>query len=503
VAAPVYEWRNADGPASNMYAKHGMQMIAFLVPGSLAAGNHDLQVSVGGVVTNTLPFTVRTSGNIYYVKTSGADSNNGAWGTAWRTIPKAINSMANGDIIYVGDGVTASTTHEYHGCVNLNHDGTAALPRALVAYPGATVNVGGAGGTCDQPFDNWNSAVGGRSSYWVVSKIRALGVGGDTSGINVYTGYRLIGTFVRIPHPGDNSQSGMIGGEGNDFTILGNQIADSALENPTTITKLCHVMYLSGQRSSSQFGNYCGGVRCPTESNREIGWNLLNDNHVNRGIDIYSEQDLAAFMEGHKVHDNYIINNRGVGILIGYYITGENWFYNNVIINAGTGPAWGPIGEISGYHAMQINGGHASGRSTTLHVWHNSMYGGGNPGSGATLLTWFKFGSEAGIRVNLDFLNNVIVSPNVPYWSADAPLEATLDGTMPNLWFGQGAAPSWNTGAIAADPMFVNTGIGDLHLRAGSPAIDHGRAPAIAVGDFDGLLRPQGAGFDLGAFELK
>ena len=38
--------------------------------------------------------------------------------------------MASGDIIYVGDGVTATTSHEFHGCVNLNRDGTAELPRA-------------------------------------------------------------------------------------------------------------------------------------------------------------------------------------------------------------------------------------------------------------------------------------------------------------------------------------------------------------------------------------
>jgi len=504
VAAPVYEWRNADGPAANMFAKHGMQMIAFLVPSSVPAGTQQIQVTVGGVATNTLPFTVRASGSIYYVKTTGSDSNNGAWGTPWRFIPKALNTITSGDIVYVGDGVTATTSYSdgFHGCVNLNRDGTAVLPRALIAYPGATVNVGGAGATCDAPFDNWNSTLGsggGKSSYWVVSKMRALGVGGDGGGMNVYTGYRIIGNYIRIPRPDDNCQSAALGGTGNDLAILGNQVTNTAIDNPLTINKLCHTIYITGQRSSSTGTDTCGGVRCPTESNREIGWNLLNDNFNNRGINLFSEQDRAAFIEGHKVHDNYVINQRGDGILIGYYVTGENWFYNNVLIDTGLGPNWAPnASEGSGHAAMQINGGHESGRATTLHVWNNTVYGGGFAGSDPLI---FYFLYQSGItNVTLDFVNNIIVSPIVPYWSASPSLESAMDASAPNLWFGQIAKPAWNTGGIVADPLFANTGIGDLHLLAASPAIDKGRSTSIAA-DFDGVLRPQGSAFDLGAFE--
>ena len=502
VLAPVYVWRNADGPAANMYAKHGMQMISFLVPATVPAGAQQIQATVGGVATNTLPFTVRAAGNIYYVKTTGSDSNNGSWGTPWRTIRKAVDTIANGDIIYVADGVTATTSHEFGACVNLNRSATAALPRALVAYPDATVNVGGTGATCSYPFENWDSTLGaggGHASHWVVSKMRALGVGGDGGGINVNTGFRVVGNYIRIPQPHNNCQSGMIYAVGSDFSILGNQITDTAKDNPSTISKLCHTIYITGQRSDSRYGDTCGGVRCPTESNRDIGWNLLNDNYNNRGINLYSEQDRSAFLEGHKVHDNYVINHRGDGILIGYYVTGENWFYNNVLIETGLGPNWNGGTEPSGHNAIQINGGHESGRSTTLYVWNNTIYGGGfGP---QPLLSWFKFGGKPGIAVGLDFANNIVVSPTVSYWRADSSLESTLNRSAPNLWFGQGAKPAWNTGGIAGDPMFANTTIGDLHLTAGSPAIDVGRTNPIGA-DFDGLARPRGTAFDLGAFEF-
>jgi parallel beta-helix repeat protein len=55
----------------------------------------------------------------------------------------------------------------------------------------------------------------------------------------------------------------------------------------------------------------------------------------------------------------------------------------------------------------------------------------------------------------------------------------------------------WNV-----DPLFVNPASDDFHLRGGSPAIDAGIALAEVINDFDGNTRPQGAGYDIGAFEF-
>ncbi len=54
------------------------------------------------------------------------------------------------------------------------------------------------------------------------------------------------------------------------------------------------------------------------------------------------------------------------------------------------------------------------------------------------------------------------------------------------------------------DPMFVRTGFGgegDYHLRKGSPAIDNGVDASLKT-DLDGCPRPQGGGFDIGAYEF-
>jgi parallel beta-helix repeat protein len=54
---------------------------------------------------------------------------------------------------------------------------------------------------------------------------------------------------------------------------------------------------------------------------------------------------------------------------------------------------------------------------------------------------------------------------------------------------------------LSGSPLFVNHAVRDLHVQAGSPAIDAGDAALASSPDFDGTARPRGAGPDIGAFE--
>jgi predicted outer membrane repeat protein len=57
-------------------------------------------------------------------------------------------------------------------------------------------------------------------------------------------------------------------------------------------------------------------------------------------------------------------------------------------------------------------------------------------------------------------------------------------------------------GNIDQDPLFVDSPNDDLHLSYGSPAIDTGKISVCPPTDLDGVLRPQGADCDMGAFEF-
>jgi hypothetical protein len=53
--------------------------------------------------------------------------------------------------------------------------------------------------------------------------------------------------------------------------------------------------------------------------------------------------------------------------------------------------------------------------------------------------------------------------------------------------------------AAAGAPGFVSSS--DYHHQSGSPAIDRANPNSTVGRDFDGIPRPQGAAFDIGAFE--
>lgn len=56
---------------------------------------------------------------------------------------------------------------------------------------------------------------------------------------------------------------------------------------------------------------------------------------------------------------------------------------------------------------------------------------------------------------------------------------------------------------ISADPLFKNPSNNDFHLLAGSPCINTGKTIDSVKTDYDSVSRPQGAAYDIGAFESQ
>jgi uncharacterized repeat protein (TIGR01451 family) len=75
--------------------------------------------------------------------------------------------------------------------------------------------------------------------------------------------------------------------------------------------------------------------------------------------------------------------------------------------------------------------------------------------------------------------------------------------TSYNLFFGNTAnGVSIGTGSVTGDPHFVDPAIDNYHIVTGSAAINAGSNISITT-DFDGLSRPKGSGYDMGAFEFN
>ncbi len=54
---------------------------------------------------------------------------------------------------------------------------------------------------------------------------------------------------------------------------------------------------------------------------------------------------------------------------------------------------------------------------------------------------------------------------------------------------------------LTTDPKFVDPSTFNFALQSGSPAIDAGVATPEITEDFAGIRRPQGQGYDIGAYE--
>lgn len=118
--------------------------------------------------------------------------------------------------------------------------------------------------------------------------------------------------------------------------------------------------------------------------------------------------------------------------------------------------------------------------------------------------------------------DNFVITNNITRDNAMFGVNVHSDANGPdnqyrnNLFDGNGkgtygldnSAGNWTppntSGTVSADPDFVNyqsDESGDYHLAAGSPAIDAGTSLGAPATDYDGVNRPQGAGYDIGPYE--
>ncbi|MCC6810896.1 MAG: right-handed parallel beta-helix repeat-containing protein [Deltaproteobacteria bacterium] len=442
-----------------------LQTITFLVPADCASGPTTMQVSVGGTATAALPFLVRP-GEIHHVA-AGAE------------LQSAIDALSPGAIAYLEDGVAAAAPADFDACVNLPRDGAENRPIALVGLPGATVTIGNP--AMPRALHNWVGARGGYARHWTIAQIRFTT---DEQAIAPQTGWRVVGNRFTAPQA-HGGMSGVVEGIGDHLRIYGNELYALGRAD---VPKLYHALYITGVRRS-------GGSRAATETDRDIGWNYFHDNNTNRAINIYSEESASAFIENHRIHDNLIVDQRGDGILLGAFVTGTSSVYNNVIVRAGLGPEWD---EPSSHAGIRLYPGHPERSDTVVNVFHNTLVDNGYAGA-----AWEESGNvflQDTSRAVIAIRNNVFVSHGEPHVAGES--QALAASAARNLFEG-GAAPAWDTAAVAGGVMFVAPQSLDFRLAPGSPARDVGDAAVAATvpSDFAGVRRPLGAGADLGAYE--
>jgi hypothetical protein len=475
------------GGAADNYPVWTASKITFQLGAAAASGNIVVHVAGKGD-SGGLPFTVR-AGNIYFVTMTGSDAAAGGFAAPWKTIPKAKNTLAAGDIAYLGvragDAISQTsedTTAAYRCALGMSasdggNSGTADAPKALVAYPGATATIGAESGL---ERGILTPGISGSFDYWVISQ---LTLRGETEALDFEgpaTGWRVVGNDISCPN--GSGMSGCVTGTDTPDTpgalkFFGNVVHDAAAR-VTSVTKYYHGIYFASDHL-------------------ELGWNTVRDGKTCRAIQFHDSGGPNEF--DIVVHDNVIHGTicDGLNFATVDPSKGAIAAYNNVIYDVGRGPD--PADGSSSYaciYVANITNAGAPG-SGNVQLYNNTLYDCGARGGGASGAIAVDPGGPVGVQMD----DNLIEArPGESYVSGDSGSAPAITGAN-NLLDGAGAAPAYLTGSVSGPPAFVDAAGGDFHVAPTSPAVDHGKTTA-ATTDADGTARPQGAAFDIGAYEL-
>lgn len=249
-ASDFAEW----GATLNPTTARGLQRVTFYLNSSMltsgTAPNTNIKVTVGGVVSNTIPFHARALGanHIYFVSPSGNDSNNGTSTTSqWKTGAKVRGTVIAGDTVYfrAGTYVSADTadwgSNQSFILFRNNHqNGTLGKSITLASYPGEMAQIGDgeiSAATMTQFLKILPSGgVYDQVNYWTFSKFYGnlhdtMTTYYNTVNSSPYDNCRFVGMEINSSYSTSGTGIGFTFGAANSTKLLGNYFHHMGMGN--------------------------------------------------------------------------------------------------------------------------------------------------------------------------------------------------------------------------------------------------------------------------------
>lgn len=252
--------------------------------------------------------------------------------------------------------------------------------------------------------------------------------------------------------------------------------------------------------------------------------------------------DIKESSQNGQVYQNTVRNMNAAGIYVDGWTAGTNGepslnhinIYQNRVIDSGgitvsCEQAAGVVEYINIYNNLVINaafvgihvsGSQGNGLRRNIIIENNTVYGASplNADGGAGIyVTTSNLGSN-NADVPVIIRNNIsmfyILATGGGYTGQIRAGNSTIASKVladHNLVYGRQSCPLDFPSCVELGPRltaspvdtFVNPGSFDLHLKPGSPAINTGIAHSLVPMDMEGVPRPQGTSFDIGAYEYK
>jgi hypothetical protein len=470
----------------------------------------------------------------YYVSTDGDNGNPGTQSNPWKTIQFAVDQSEPGDTIYVRAGT-------YNESVALRKSGLEGKPITLAAYGDEAVTInGGDAPAITALTEQWNG-----TQYWVIEGFSLDSNAERTMELSIWGAFWSDHMIVRNNYI---RGSAIVSGSYNLFE--GNEVDGSQHKgNENGVQESQEVSHHNVYRNNHIHHFKSRGIWSLHRTHDSIFENN-HIHHIESGEGYEQGIDLDGFgtvVWRHIIRGNYIHDVDAVPIAL------ENTFdsivENNILhdsragisnINYGgeVGEGWGTDkrcevgGENNQYGDTDGDNdcrGAITGNIIRQNLIHNiyakegiALYHvGGVQLLGNTISVINGSGiylSSAENCPQIEIQGNIITecyygainiqnadsltrdSNNLIYQSRLRP-DYSIGGNWYSLSEYQ-EITSKGQGSIAVNPWFLDSSRNDFHLMSYSQAIDAGVDIGLAT-DLDGRSRPQGSGYDLGAYEYS
>ena len=464
-------------------------------------------------------------GSTYYVATTGNDTNPGTLAQPWRTIQRAANLMVAGDSVLIRGGT-------YYQSVNPTRSGTQSDPITYTAYDTESVFVDGSevvtgwvqdsGNryranvtfTADPKFTsvrdpNGNygglvtqngaklqyamalspAAVDSPGEYYMNDSasppytmyvcVRDLGQGYDPNNYEMRVAKRRKGIDL------DGGEDWLVV-EGITFRNYNDNAVHSIGSNDCEFRSLTlHTNFITGIYLTSN-SNRCLIERCAFWDNGHGGIELASTRRTTVRKNRFLKRDLGDGCGGNGAH----LWLGPVGAL-----ADSNLIENNIAFRTGRDNYQGPFIAVAGSYNL---------------IRHNSIVS-----SAGGTIALLDGGHNTVVNNACDFsdaVHGIAVFPNAVHDSFHFIKGNCFYAQDPTgkYWWNNvryNSLAAWESAGVQVGnfdslPGFANQDSEDLHLISSSSCIDHGTPDSAASDDYDDNPRPQGQGFDAGAYEF-
>ncbi|MEP6645966.1 MAG: right-handed parallel beta-helix repeat-containing protein [Saprospiraceae bacterium] len=398
-----------------------------------------------------------TSAATKYVSNSGNNSNSGnSWAQAWLTLIYATAHITAGDTVWIADG-------NYSG-FDIRTTGTAANPIVFIA----------AGSSCVINVQNGTTTDGinvENADYIEINGVRVINQ--PRNGIRLEHADNCI---VRNTYCDNNQKRGIFTGFTDDLLLEYNECLNSIDEHGIYVSNssdrsiirhnICHNNHAGGIQINADISQGGDGI----STDPEIYGNVIYQNGVGGGAGINLDGAQGAF-----IYNNLLYENHASGIALFQQDAAapsiNAVIVQNTIVNA-SDSRW-CILDVNGSSGAQVY----NNILINLHPTHGSIALDPDAVPG--------FASDYNIVINrLSKVGDGSSVPLTTWQSYGYDLHSMLAAPLVNLFVAPGS---------------------DYHLLSNSQAVNTGNGTfSFGVNtDLDGVNRPQGNQFDIGAYEAQ